>query len=203
MKHLYKIRFSIAIISLLLAIAGICGLFYSIKIFDIQLLPLLQRVFIDFSVTALILILAIIILTALFGRLYCSLLCPLGIIQEIAGNIFFRGKRKNKHIKNYPIKYFIAAVTLGILAGGSAIAVRYIEPYTYFGSAFTLSIVGLSAVVVILVLTFCKNRFFCTNICPAGTILGLISKFSLNKIYIEEDTCISCGTCEKIALQVA
>lgn len=145
MKHIYKIRFSIAIISLLLAIAGICGIFYYLKIFDIQFLPVLQRVFIDFSITALLLLLGIIILTLIFGRLYCSLLCPLGFIQEIAGNLFFRGKRKNKYTKNYPIKYFIAAITLGFLAGGSAITIRYIEPYTYFGSAFTLSITGLSA----------------------------------------------------------
>ena len=123
MKHIYKIRFSIAIISLLLAIAGICGIFYSLKIFDIQFLPVLQRVFIDFSITALILFLGIIILTLIFGRLYCSLLCPLGIIQEIAGNLFFRGKRKNKYTKNYPIKYFIAAITIGVLAGGSAVAI--------------------------------------------------------------------------------
>ena len=94
MKHIYKIRFSIAIISLLLAIAGICGIFYSIKIFDIQFLPVLQRVFIDFSITALLLLLGIIILTLIFGRLYCSLLCPLGIIQEIQGIYFLEENAK-------------------------------------------------------------------------------------------------------------
>lgn len=202
MKHIYKIRFSIAIIFLLLAIAGICGVFYPVKIFDIQILPVLQRVFIDFSVIALILLLGIVILTIIFGRLYCSLMCPLGIIQEIAGIIFFRGKRKNKYTKNYPVKYFIAAITLGILAGGSAIALRYIEPYTYFGSAFTLSVTGLSAIVVILILTFFKNRFFCVNICPAGTILGLISKFSLNKIYIKKIFVYLAECVKKVALQV-
>lgn len=198
MKKIPKIRFLIAILFLLFAIAGVCGIFYFVKIFDIQLLPVLQRVFIDFSITALLLLLGIIILTLIFGRLYCSLLCPLGIIQEIAGNLFFRGRRKNKYTKNYPIKYFILAVTIGFLVGGSSIALRYVEPYTYFGSAFTLSIVGLSAIIVILILTFLKNRFFCTNICPAGTILGLMAKFSINKIYIDKDFCLSYGKCEKI-----
>ena len=89
MKHIHKIRFSIAIISLLLAIAGICGIFYFLKIFDIQFLPVLQRVFIDFSITALLLLLGII-----FGRLYCSLLCPLGIIQEIQGIYFLEENAK-------------------------------------------------------------------------------------------------------------
>ncbi len=198
MKKVYKTRLIIAIVVLFLTILGIYGVFYSVTIFDIQILPLVQRVIIDFSILALSLLTGIIILTVLFGRIYCSLLCPLGIIQELAGMFFFRGKRKNKYTKNYPIKYFILAISLGILFGGSAIFIRYIEPYTYFGSAFTFSIVGIIALLGIIILTFFKNSFFCTNICPAGTILGLISKFSRNKIYIEKEKCVSCGNCESI-----
>ncbi len=205
MKNAYKIRLSIAILVLILAISGICGLFYPVKVLDVQFLPVLQRVFIDFSITAFILLAGIILLTLLFGRFYCSTLCPFGIIQEIAALLFFTKKRKNKrnsiltpkHTPNYPIKYFIAAITLGMLAGGSAVALRYIEPYTYFGSAFIVSTVGLIAIVTVLILTFVKNRFFCTNICPAGALLGLISKISLNKIYINKDNCVSCGMCER------
>ena len=205
MKNAYKIRLSIAILVLILAISGICGLFYPVKVLDVQFLPVLQRVFIDFSIAALILLAGIILLTLLFGRFYCSTLCPFGILQEVAALLFFTKKRKNKrnsfltpkHTSNYPLKYFIAAVTLGMLAGGSAIALRYIEPYTYFGSTFTVSAVGLIAIAIVLVLTFFKNRFFCTNICPAGALLGLISKISLNKIYINKDSCVSCGMCER------
>ncbi len=205
MKHAYKIRLLLAILVLAVAIAGICGVFYRVKLFDIQFLPVLQRVFTDFSIAALILLGTVILLTLLFGRFYCSTLCPFGIIQEIAALFFFNKKRKNKRnsiltpkfIPNYPVKYFIAAITLGVLIGGNAIVLRYIEPYTYFGSAFTFSAVGLVGITIILILTFFKNRFFCTNICPAGAVLGLISKISLNKIYIQKDSCISCGMCER------
>lgn len=205
MKNAYKIRLSIAILVLILAISGICGLFYPVKVLDVQFLPVLQRVFIDFSIAALILLAGIILLTLLFGRFYCSTLCPFGILQEVAALLFFTKKRKNKrnsfltpkHTPNYPLKYFIAAVTLGMLAGGSAVALRYIEPYTYFGSAFTVSMVGLIAIGLVVILTFFKNRFFCTNICPAGAVLGLISKISLNKIYINKDSCVSCRMCER------
>ena len=197
MKKIYKARLIIAIIVLLLAILGIYGAFYSVKIFDFQILPLVQRVIVDFSILALSFLVGIIILTVLFGRIYCSTICPLGIIQEFISILFFDKKRKNKYIPNYPIKYFILAISLGILLGGSAIFIRYIEPYTYFGSAFTFSIFGIIALLGIIILTFFKNRFFCTNLCPAGTMLGLISKFSRNKIYIEKDKCISCGNCEK------
>ena len=195
MKKAYKIRLAIAITILTLAILGICGIFYPVKIFDIQFIPVLERTFIDFSIISLALLLGITILTIVFGRFYCSTICPFGIIQEIAGLLFFR-KRTNKPTKNYPLKYFILAITLGMLAGGSALLIRYIEPYTYFGSAFTLSVTGLSALVVVLFLTFFKNRFFCTNICPAGTLLGILSKISPNKIYIQKDSCVSCGLCQ-------
>lgn len=196
MNHSYKIRLFISVAVFIFAILGALGLFYPVKLFDVQFAPLLQRVFVDFSFLVLILFAAIVLLTLLFGRFYCSVLCPFGAIQEIFALIFFK-KRKNKYIKNYPVKYFILAVVFGVLAAQSACLIRYIEPYTYFASAFALGTLGLCAIVAVIVLTFFKNRFFCTNICPVGALLGLISKISLNKIYIKKDDCVMCGSCER------
>ncbi len=193
MKYIYKIRLILAVIIFIFTILGITGLFYPIKFFDIQFAPLIQRVFVDFSIIAAVLLISIIILTLLYGRFYCSILCPYGIIQELAAIVL---KKENEYIKSYPVKYFIAAVVFGILTGASAFAIRYLEPYTYFGSAFSLSILGIFALIAVIALVFFKNRFFCTNICPAGAVLGLLSKISLNKIYIK-DNCISCGQCER------
>lgn len=193
MKNPYKIRFSIAIAVFVLAIAAFVGL-YPIKLLDLQFAPILQRVFVDFSFAALAILLAILVITALFGRFYCSTICPFGIFQEIVAALF---KRKTKYTPNYPVKYFIAAITFGILAGGSAVALRFIEPYTLFGSAISLSALGIIAILAVLAIVFFKNRFFCTNICPVGVLLGLISKFSLNKICINQSACVSCGMCEK------
>lgn len=193
MKNPYKIRFSIAIAVFVLAIAAFVGL-YPIKLLDLQFAPILQRVFVDFSFATLAILLAILVITALFGRFYCSTICPFGIFQEIVAALF---KRKTKYTPNYPVKYFIAAITFGILAGGSAVALRFIEPYTLFGSAISLSALGIIAILAVLAIVFFKNRFFCTNICPVGVLLGLISKFSLNKIRINQSACVSCGMCEK------
>ena len=191
----YRIRLIVAICAGILSAAAFTGLFYTVKIFDLQLGALLQKIFIDFSITALILLSLILITTFLFGRLYCSALCPLGILQELAG-IF---KKKNSGMqKNSPLKYIIAAIVFGTLAGGTVYLLRLAEPYTYFGSAFTLSAVGLIAVIAIIAVVFVKDRFFCTNLCPVGTILGLISKFSINKIYLEKENCVSCGICGNI-----
>ena len=60
----------------------------------------------------------------------------------------------------------------------------------------SLTILGISAAFIIMCLVLIKDRIFCTNICPVGTILGLISKVAPNKIYIS-DVCVSCGQCER------
>lgn len=186
-----------SLIIFILAATGIFGIFYGIKIFDLQFMPLLQRVIADFSVIALILFLIIAGLTFFCGRIYCSLFCPLGILQEITG--FIKQKLIKKQCReqiNFPLKYFIAAIVWGILLGGSTIAIKYIDPYTIFGSAMTGTIFGITAVVLVIIAVLLKDRIFCTNFCPVGTILGLISKISLNKIYISE-VCVSCGQCER------
>lgn len=111
MKNSYLIRKSIAGIVGILSILAVCGLFYPVKFMDVQFTPLLQRLIFDFSIIAAILFGVIIILTLLFGRFYCSTICPFGILQEFAALI--RGKKKNSTQKNYGFKYLIAGLTFG------------------------------------------------------------------------------------------
>lgn len=194
MKKLYYTRLIIAGIVLMLAICAVLGFFYPVKIFDLQIAPLLQKAIVDFSWIAISLIAGIVLITFLFGRFYCSTICPFGILQEFAALIF---RKKNTPQKNLPIKYFIAALTFGALIGGSALLIRYIDPYTIFGSAVSLSVFGLVLTFAVIALVFFKNRLFCTNICPVGAVLGLLSKISVNKVYIDKETCGSCGLCAK------
>ena len=193
MKKLpYKIRLTIAGIVLILSALAVWGLVrYPL---DTQFAALFQRTVFDFSLSAVIILTGIILLTVLFRRFYCSVLCPFGILQEFAALIF---RKKNRPIGNYKFKYYIAALTFGALIGGTALLIRYIDPYTIFGSAVSLSLFGLLAAFAVIFLVFFKNRFFCTNICPVGAVLGLLSKISPNKIYINKNDCVSCGLCEK------
>lgn len=189
----YKIRLTVAGIVLLLSILAVCGLFYPVKFMDIQFTPLLQRTVCDFSILAVCLSSGILLFTLLFGRFYCSIICPFGILQEFIA--LLRSKRKNTIHGNFGFKYLIAGLTFGALVGGSALFIRYIEPYTIFGSVFSLTIFGIIVTILVLVLVFFKNRFFCTNICPVGAVLGLIAKLSTNKIYINKEKCVSCSMC--------
>ena len=189
----YKIRLTVAGTVLIFSVLAISGLFYPVKFMNIQFTSLLQRLIFDFSVTAAVLLGIIIILTLLFGRFYCSVICPFGIMQEFIA--FLRNKRKNTPNGNFGFKYLVAGLTFGTLSGGSVLFIRYIDPYTIFSSALSLSVLGIIFALAVFIIVFFKNRFFCTNIYPVGTIFGLLSKFSLNKIYMNEN-CIKCGRCE-------
>ena len=45
-----------------------------------------------------VLIVALVLLTLVFGRIYCSVICPLGIMQDIFG---WLGKKAKKNRYNY------------------------------------------------------------------------------------------------------
>lgn len=192
-KIIQKIRMLTAVIVAILCIAGFLNLFYPIKIFNINLIPLLERTFIDFSIFTLVFLGFIIILTLIFGRIYCSTICPLGLFQELC--LLLLPRKKIPSQKNYPHKYIIAALAFGTLLGGTTFIIRLIDPYSVFGSALSGTIYGLIFITAVALLTWLKGRFFCTNLCPAGTLLGLISRHAYNKITINPDVCVACGLC--------
>ncbi len=191
-KFLRYFRAGVAVVIGVLSVLAFCGLFYKVKIFDIQITSLFQNIAINFSFFALVLLGGILLFTLLFGRLYCSTLCPLGLYQEFLMLLF---RRKNKMPHSRPYKYFLAALAFGILFGGSVYLVRLIDPYTLFGSAISGAWFGLGFIACLSVLVWFKSRIFCTNICPVGAILGLLAKFSLCKMYIKSDSCVACGLC--------
>ena len=100
MKSKSKIRFLISTFVFIIALIGILGIFYPFKIFDIQFGALAQRVFVNFSIPAVLLLGLVLVSTLLFGRFYCSVICPFGILQELMWLVF---KKKSKYIKNYPL----------------------------------------------------------------------------------------------------
>jgi ferredoxin-type protein NapF len=82
----------------------------------------------------------ILLLTALFGRVYCSTVCPLGIIQDV----FARISRKVHLIKRYKYKkaldylrYPFLALVLIFLFSGSLYVLNLLDPYSSFGRIFS------------------------------------------------------------------
>lgn len=181
----------------------------------------------------------LVVLTLLFGRVYCSVICPLGVMQDIIS--WFRGKlkKKNKYRFGYSpannwLRYgmltlFIIAIIVGIhslvalLAPYSAygrIASNLLAPIYQWGNnllagwaeraesyrfyevevwikSLPTFIIAAATFVLIFVLAWRKGRTWCNTICPVGTTLGFLSRFSIFAPVIDTDKCNRCGLCGK------
>ena len=82
-----------------------------------------------------IIILALIILTLLLGRLYCSVICPLGIMQDGFGWLGKKAK-KNRYSYSAPkniLRYiFLGIMVIAIVAGLNSM-VALLAPYSAYG----------------------------------------------------------------------
>ncbi|MBO5964353.1 MAG: 4Fe-4S binding protein, partial [Bacteroidaceae bacterium] len=94
----------------------------------VQLLPAILAL--NFGV-----VIALAVLTLVFGRLYCSVICPLGVLQDIFA---WFGKKAKKNRYTYSpaktwLRYIMLALfTVAMLMGGGIFA-TIIAPYSAFG----------------------------------------------------------------------
>lgn len=138
-----------------------------------------------------------IVLAVLRGRLYCKVICPLGIVQDMLRWILRKKVRRvcsrlPETMRQRIIKWTV--FTLFMAVGLCGLSFMWLDPYGIFGRGVTLS-GGLFFVV--LALSFVgRGRFWCNWICPVGTLLQLVSRFSVFKDRFEKcDNCEECRKC--------
>lgn len=202
-KNLYVLRNSLAVVIFIITTFAFMCCFPGIdKVLYLQLGPQIVKTLKNFSLYSAIIILFFFLLTFLFGRFYCSIICPFGLIQDFIG--FILKKKTGKASNFYIIRYLIFSIVFGLLIGGSILGLKILDPYTNFGlilssfsnfSSLPLLIYTILGFLIITFLVFLKNRIFCTTICPIGTILGICAKNGLFKLHISSE-CIKCGMCE-------
>lgn len=79
-------------------------------------------------------LIAIVVITVLFGRIYCSVICPLGIYQDGISHLAEKRKKNSYHFKkSVKYRYFIALVFFIWIAFGNTSIANFIEPYSIFG----------------------------------------------------------------------
>lgn len=80
----------------------------------------------------------LILLTLIAGRVYCSVICPMGVFQDIIGWISRRGPRRRQLRYSYspaltPLRIVaLALFVIAIIAGFASLA-AFIEPYSAYG----------------------------------------------------------------------
>lgn len=179
-------------------------------------------------------IVVLVVLTLVFGRIYCSVICPLGIMQDI---ISWLNKKKNRFsyspekrwLRYGVLVVFVAAFFLGINsivallapyssygriaqnllkpiyeAGNNVLAflAEHMNSYTFYSvdiwiRSLPTFIIALATLLIIGYLAWRGGRTYCNTICPVGTILSFLARFSWLKISFDEDKCKKCGRCAR------
>ena len=184
-------------------------------------------------------VVALILLTLLFGRIYCSVICPLGVMQDIISWIHGKTKKKNRFRFSYSparnwLRYGVLALFIaGMVAGAHSIAIL-IAPYSAYGriaanlfapiyqwgnnllawaaermdsyafysvevwiKSIATFVVSVITLIIVGFLAWKHGRTWCNTICPVGTVLGFLSRFSIFAPVIDTEKCRNCGLCEK------
>ena len=202
---LRKLRITLAVIMILLITLLFVGVGYGIDPWvgwtaRIQFLPAVLSL-------AFVVVAAILVVALLFGRIYCSVICPLGIMQDIYS--WLGGKfKKNRfsYVKEHKwLRYTVLAVFIVCLVIGFAPIITLLDPYGNYGRIVTsfylrnttVSIIAWGVMLILGVLAFLYGRAYCNAICPVGTLLSFFSRFSLFRVRFDKEKCKHCGLCEK------
>lgn len=181
-------------------------------------------------------LIVLIALTLLFGRIYCSTICPMGIWQDVIARISKSVGKKKKRYRYSPAKNILRWTVLGVTViasvCGFSVVLGLLDPYSAYGrivvhifkpvymlgnnlleSVFSrfdnytfyqvdTSVLSLSSLLIailtfaaILILAWKHGRTWCNTICPVGTVLGFLSRYSLFKVRIDTAKCNGCGLC--------
>ena len=185
-----------------------------------------------------VVIVVLVLATFLFGRVYCSIICPLGILQDGISHV--SGKRKGKKnrfrfskAKSW-LRYGLLTVFVASLITGISVIVSLLDPYAAYGRIasnlfapvyrlgnnllawFTERLdsytfystevwvkswitFGIAAATLVLVgiLAWKNGRTYCNTICPVGTFLGFLSRFSIFRLAFDMEKCTKCNVCER------
>jgi polyferredoxin len=160
----------------------------------------------------LVVFLAIIALSLLFKRAFCSWICPIGTLSEGLGKIgriiFGRNFKIPawldlilRSLKYVLLLFFFTAIFVGM---NGADAVAFVQsPYNRLSDIImlkfmrNLSLTGMSIFGVLALLSLLFENFWCRYLCPYGALLGFLSILSPFKVTRNPNTCIQCGKCTK------
>ena len=194
----------------------------------IQLVPALLALNVEVLVILLV-------LSLVFGRVYCSFICPMGVYQDVVAWLSKKFTKKKKYTFSKAmtvLRWTVLAATVIAFIFGFNFLVGLLDPYGAYGRIVThifrpaylagnnlleyifssfdnytfykvgiyslgvlSTLIALVTLVGIGLLAWRNGRTWCNTICPVGTLLGFISRYSLFRLQFDDDKCNSCGLC--------
>ncbi len=183
-------------------------------------------------------ILLLVLLTLVFGRVYCSVICPLGVFQDAVSWLSGLRKKKKFRFSYSPekkvLRYGVLALFVLAIVAGIGSFVALLAPYSAYGrmannlfqpvyiwgnnllayfaeradsyafyekevwlKSLPTFIIAVLTFIILIVLAWRNGRTYCNTICPVGTVLGVLSRFSLLRPVIDTSKCNSCSLCSR------
>lgn len=155
-----------------------------------------------------------VVLTLSIGRVYCSTVCPLGTVQDIAAHFGRRfskgaGRRYSYSPPVDVLRFPIPAIVAACLFTGLTKVVEATDPTTIYtkivlalARPLAIGFGGVAAAMAVLLvvcaMAWRKGRLICNTVCPAGGLLGLLGRKPVYGVDINTDKCIHCGKCEDV-----
>lgn len=163
----------------------------------------------------------IIVGTLFFGRFFCSWVCPLGIINQVAGSVLNKLRtvdtiELNSYRMMQRLKYYFLSALL-VLALLGSLQIGLFDPISFITRSFAVSVFpalnysngwiylkqplfhgGTFLGIIFFAVIFANRflpRFWCRIICPLGALLGLLSFSPLLRIWRNIDRCTDCRKC--------
>lgn len=136
-----------------------------------------------------------IVFALLFGRVFCSGVCPLGALQELVNIKNFRLSRAVSATLHV-IPWIYLAFTILYAATRSQFLICRFDPFIgifRLGGDIGMITFGIA----LLMLSVFVGRPFCQFLCPYGALLSVFSSLSWKKIEVTEKTCINCNLCNR------
>jgi ferredoxin-type protein NapH len=158
-----------------------------------------------FALTALLPVLV----TILFGRVFCGWICPATLIYElntnVAGWLRWAGLDLGHRRLDKRLKYVVLAIGLGISALSGTVLVAGVYPPAIIGReiyyAVALGGFGAGSAFFVGTLAFdllVARRGFCRYVCPGGALYSLLGRYRLVRIRRIVETCNDCNKCNAI-----
>ncbi len=130
-------------------------------------------------------LIALLVLTLLFGRIYCSTICPMGIFQDISDWVAKRFHRKKKypHLKERKIlRWSVVGLVLLAFLAGSQILLSLLDPYSAYGRMavhlFKPAYLGINNLITLIGTHFHNYRFYAVDIFIASMASLIIAAFT-------------------------
>lgn len=134
------------------------------------------------------------------GRVWCSWVCPINMISDLAAKIRKKLNLQNSLQLSRKFRYTMLVLTLVLSTITGVAAFEWVSPISIFHREIIFGIgTGWTILLGIFIFdTFILKDGWCGYICPLGAFYSIVGKFSLLRISFNTPTCTHCVECTKV-----